>query len=142
MTSGDHDDRDGFGFEDDLEDHEFGDEHEHRDGDPWGSGDPLGRLRDLTADDPRVQAGVDHLQRAAREVIAASRALLDVADDLVEDPRALGGLVGLLGSVGDLAGRLGRAAGAPGAASGGASRDADGDDGEGDEPPVQRIPVS
>ncbi|MCU1498854.1 MAG: hypothetical protein JWM47_2807 [Acidimicrobiales bacterium] len=118
------------------------------DGDPRH--DPLGALRDLAGDDPRVQAGLEHLQRAAREVIAASRALLDVADDLVEDPRALGGVVGLLGSVGDLAGRFGRPArpvrsrpghrddpGDPG------DPDDDWDDDEGDDdPPVQRIPVS
>lgn len=77
-------------------------------------------------DDPRVQAGLDHLQRAAREMIAASRALLDVAEELVEDPRAAAGIVDLLGSV---ANRRGRSAPpAPGS-----------DD---DDPPVQRIPVS
>lgn len=80
--------------------------------------------------DPRVQAGLEHLQRAAREMIAASRALLDVAEELVEDPKAAAGIVDLLGSVAPLRGR---------AASGRAS-DADGD-GD-DEPPVQRIPVS
>jgi hypothetical protein len=80
-------------------------------------------------DDPRVQAGVEHLQRAAHEVIAASRALLDVAEDLVDDPAAVPGILGLLGSVGDLVGRRPRPvphAGRP-------------DD---DDPPVQRIPVS
>lgn len=78
-------------------------------------------------DDPRVQAGLEHLQRAAREVIAASRALLDVAEDLVEDPRGAAGIVELLGSVVDRRNR--------GAAPGDAA------DGE-DDPPVQRIPVS
>ncbi len=77
-------------------------------------------------DDPRVQAGLDHLQRAAREMIAASRALLDVAEELVEDPRAAAGIVDLLGSVANRRGR-----GAPAAP----------DDDDGD-PPVQRIPVS
>lgn len=78
--------------------------------------------------DPRVQAGLDHLQRAAREMIAASRALLDVAEELVEDPKTAAGILDVLGSV---AGRgVGRApASAP---------DAD----DGDDPPVQRIPVS
>lgn len=102
-----------------------------------GEGGPLGRLRDLADDDPRLQAGLDHLQRAAREMIAASRALLDVAEDLVEDPRSVGGLVGLLGSVGDLAARAARPTtnGRGGRYERGHH---DGDDG----PPVQRIPVS
>lgn len=77
--------------------------------------------------DPRVQAGLDHLQRAAREVIAASRALLDVAEELVEDPKAASGIIDLFGSV---AGRAGRAPVRTGL-----------DDDE-DDPPVQRIPVS
>lgn len=78
--------------------------------------------------DPRLQAGLDHLQRAAREMIAASRALLDVAEELVEDPKAASGIIDLLGTV---AGRSSRGPirGAP---------DVDDDD----DPPVQRIPVS
>ncbi len=80
--------------------------------------------------DPRVQAGLAHLQRAAREVIAASRALLDVAEELVDDPNAAAGLVDALAS---MAGRLPRSRSSDGAA----------DEGEpDDEPPVQRIPVS
>jgi hypothetical protein len=80
------------------------------------------------AHDPRLQAGLDHLQRAAREMIAASRALLDVAEELVEDPKAASGIIDLFGSV---AGRGERRPpqGSP-----------DGHDG--DDPPVQRIPVS
>ena len=78
--------------------------------------------------DPRVQAGLEHLQRAAREMIAASRALLDVAEELVEDPKAAAGIVDLLGSV---APRRARGAAAPSSA-----------DGPDDDPPVQRIPVS
>src|SRR3954470_9159385 len=83
--------------------------------------------------DPRVQAGLEHLQQAAHEVIAASRALLDVAEELVEDPKAAGSLVDLLGSLASMArpgGRTHRDAG----------RHDDGPDE--DEPPVQRIPVS
>ena len=76
-------------------------------------------------DDPRLAAGLEHLQRAAREMIAASRALLDVAEELVEDPKAAAGVVDLLGSLAD----RGRSSTGP-------------DDDEGDEPPVQRIPVS
>lgn len=80
-------------------------------------------------EDPRVQAGLDHLQRAAREMIAASRALLDVAEELVEDPKAAAGIVDLLGSV---ANRRPRAS----------SPEHDDPEGDGDDPPVQRIPVS
>ncbi|HRW39147.1 MAG TPA: hypothetical protein P5254_15720 [Aquihabitans sp.] len=90
------------------------------------SGDGLGD----EAGDPRVQAGVEHLQRAAREVIAASRALLDVAEELVDDPQGVAGLVEALTSA---AGRFARPATAPVADAGGA---------DGDDPPVQRIPVS
>ena len=102
--------------------------------------DPAGpflfdRLRDLADSEPRVQASLDHLQRAAREAIAASRALLDVAEDLVEDPRVAAGLLDFLGTVGDLAGRMTRVGGI-----GDAWVDTDeSDDGE---PPIQRIPVS
>ncbi len=60
-------------------------------------------------------------------MIAASRALLDVAEELVEDPKAASGIIDLLGSV---AGRNER-------------RPAAGPiDGNDDDPPVQRIPVS
>jgi len=105
--------------------------------------DPLGDLRDLAGDDPRVQAGIEHLQRAAHEAIAASRALLDVVEDLVEEPGALGGLLDLLGGVGGLAGRLG-AAGRSGVSGDGVYRGSgrSRDDGDDDDPPVQRIPVS
>lgn len=100
--------------------------------------DPLGRLRELAGDDPRVKAGVEHLQRAAHEAIAASRALLDVAEDLVDDPRALGGVLELLGGLGGLAGRLG---GPAGRAADRPPRDPFATDDD-DDPPVQRIPVS
>lgn len=100
--------------------------------------DPIGRLRELAGDDPRVQAGVEHLKRAAHEAIAASRALLDVAEDLVDDPRALGGVLELLGGLGGLAGRLGSAGGGRADRP---DRDPFASDGD-DDPPVQRIPVS
>jgi hypothetical protein len=79
--------------------------------------------------DPRLQAGVEHLQRAAKEAIAASRALLDVAEELVDDPRAVRGVLGALGSVVQAAGGL-------------AGRARDGRPDDGDDPGVQRIPVS
>jgi hypothetical protein len=90
----------------------------------------------VSDDDPRVQAGLAHLQRAARELIAASRTLLDVAEDLVEDPKAAAGLLEALGSIDRLGSRLvGRADGDARGADGGSLDDEDG-------PPVQRIPVS
>jgi hypothetical protein len=97
------------------------------------TGDPH---RDPLAD-PRVQAGVEHLQRAAREVIAASRSLLDAAEDLVEDPRAAGTVLEVLSS---LAAR-GRSGVVDGVVRGASAPDRDADDG-GDGGPVQRIPVS
>ena len=92
---------------------------------------PAGGSADLPIDhDQRVQAGLDHLQRAAHEMIAASRALLDVVEELVDDPRAASGIIDLLGTVSGKRIRPGGVAGA---------RSAHADD---DDPPVQRIPVS
>ena len=85
-------------------------------------------------EEPPLQAGLDHLQRAAHEVIAASRALLDVVEDLVDDPHAASTLADMFSSVTALAGRIGRGGG-----SGSAADSADEGD---DDPPVQRIPVS
>lgn len=79
-------------------------------------------------DDPRVQAGMEHLQRAAREAIAAGRALLDAAEDLVDDPRSAAGVLEALASLA----QRGRSAVADATAEG------DDDDGG----TVQRIPVS
>lgn len=117
MTAGSDDDRDGW-------DHTGEDQADHE-----------------VAGDPRVQAGLEHLQQAAREVIAASRAFLDVAEELVEEPGAAGGLVDLLGG---LAGPRGLGALAGLAGRGGPRRAGSGDDLDepDDEPPVQRIPVS
>ena len=89
-------------------------------------------------EDPRVQAGLEHLQRAAREVIAASRALLDAAEDLVEDPKAAGSVLDLLGEV---AARGRAAVGRIPGAGASAADHGDGDDPD-DGPSVQRIPVS
>lgn len=36
--------------------------------------------------DERAREAIEHLQRAALELIAAARAVLDVAEDLVKDP--------------------------------------------------------
>ena len=103
--------------------------------------DPDGDAPGDLGADPRVQAGLEHLQRAAREVIAASRALLDAAEDLVEDPKAAASVLDLLGEVA----ARGRSAVArmPGAGHAGGPTGADGDgDDPDDGPSVQRIPVS
>ena len=47
--------------------------------------------------------GVEHLQAAAKEMIRATRSLLDAAEGLVEDPAALQGLLGTLGSLASVA---------------------------------------
>jgi len=47
----------------------------------------------------KLQQGFEHLQAAAREMIQATRSLLDAAEVLVDDPKAVQGLVGTLGSV-------------------------------------------
>ncbi len=47
----------------------------------------------------RARDGLDHLQAAAKEMIKAARALLDVAEELVEDPSTVTAVVGALGSL-------------------------------------------
>ena len=79
--------------------------------------------------DDRAQEGLSHLQAAAREAIAAARAFLDVADELVTDPAAVSAVVDALGSVGRGAARRGRDA---------VGRTGDDDDGG----HVERIKVS
>ena len=108
-----------------------------RDWDDWGP-DP-GADAGTPGADPRVAAGLEHLQRAAREVIAASRALLDAAEDLVERPDGMSRLAGVVADLGDLAGRTVRAAAAD-ATRGQRHSPDDPDDHEGGA--VQRIPVS
>lgn len=95
---------------------------------PQGLGEVLGAIED----DPRVKAGVEHLQRAAHEVIAASRALLDVAEELVDAPGGVTNVFAMLGELGDVAQRVARSRSATGGT----------DDGADPDPPVQRIPVS
>jgi hypothetical protein len=51
------------------------------------------------AEDDRAAEAMNHLQTAAREMIAAARAFLDVAEELVEDPKAGEALLGTLGDV-------------------------------------------
>jgi hypothetical protein len=51
------------------------------------------------AEDDRASEAMAHLQTAAREMIAAARAFLDVAEELVEDPKSGEALLGTLGDV-------------------------------------------
>ena len=44
----------------------------------------------------KVAQGIEHLQAAAREMIRATRSLLDAAEELVDDPRSVQDLVGSL----------------------------------------------
>jgi hypothetical protein len=69
----------------------------------------------------RARDGLLHLQAAARELIQAARALLDVAEDLIDDPAAVATLVGALSAL----------AAPPRRRTTGSSRD-DGDEDDGD----------
>jgi hypothetical protein len=54
-----------------------------------------------------LSEGIEHLQAAAREMIQATRSLLDAAEGLVEDPAALRNVVGTLSGLAQAAaGRL------------------------------------
>ena len=44
----------------------------------------------------KVAQGIEHLQAAAREMIRATRSLLDAAEELVDDPKSVQDLVGSL----------------------------------------------
>lgn len=68
-------------------------------------------------EDP-VRASVEHLQAAAREVIAATRSLLDAAEELVEDPKVVQDVVGSLGAMATAAANRLRARGGHDGASG------------------------
>lgn len=50
----------------------------------------------------RARDAVDHLQAAARELIAAARSALDLADDLVNDREAVAAAARTIASLGDL----------------------------------------
>ena len=55
---------------------------------------------DAGSDDPRVADGVEHLQRAAHEMIAAARTFLDVVEDVVGDNAAVASVAEAFGSWG------------------------------------------
>jgi hypothetical protein len=71
---------------------------------------------DPTPGDPAAE-GVDHLQRAAREVVAAARSFLDAIEHVVEDREALrevsSTVAGLAATVGDAIGDAVRGRPAP-----------------------------
>jgi hypothetical protein len=77
-----------------------------------------------TASDDVVGRGIEALQAAAAEAISAARAVLDVAEELLTDPRTAAAVSNVLGSMARSATR---------------SRPPEGPD---DEDGVQRIPVS
>jgi hypothetical protein len=60
--------------------------------------------------DDRAAEGLAHLQTAARELIAAARAILDVAEDLVDDPKTVTVVTDAVGGVVRAAAQAGRRA--------------------------------
>jgi hypothetical protein len=111
-------------------------------------GEPDGTTSTVAQD--RAREGIDHLQNAARELIAAARAALDVAEDLIDDPDAIASVVGSagqfggFGGLGDLLRNLLPTARPRGRHGDGEARDAlaeDGGDGARSEPAIQRIEV-
>ena len=53
--------------------------------------------------DDKVHQGIEHLQAAAREMIQATRSLLDAAEELVDDPKSIQDLVGSLTAAAQMA---------------------------------------
>ena len=78
--------------------------------------------------DPRVAAGLEHLQRAALEMIGAARAFLDVMEELVTDEEKVAEVVDAVGAATRAAARA-------------MSQPADGAENTGDRR-IQRIDVS
>ena len=75
--------------------------------------------------DDRASEGLSHLQAAAREAIAAARAFLDVAEELVKDPKTSETVLKVFDTVADAATRARPSRGR-----------------EDDEDPLEHIPVS
>ena len=84
-----------------------------------------------TAPDP-ARAGLEHLQSAAHEMIAAARSMLDAVEELVDDPRMASSVTAAFATVGRVI--EGAVASMTEAASAQGRHD--------DEPHVQRIKVS
>ncbi len=88
-------------------------------------------------DDDPTREGLDHLQAAAKELLAAARSFLDAVEHVVDDPVAVREAMSTLGSLASLAGRAVVSAA-------GMGRDAsrgEGDAGD-DRPRVEHIDVS
>ena len=64
------------------------------------SGPAGGQERDDGARPPGTEEVVRHLQAAAKELIAAARAALDVAEGMVDDPSSLLAAVAILADLG------------------------------------------
>jgi hypothetical protein len=106
-----------------------------------GSTTPDGEMS--TGAQARAREGVEHLQAAARELIEAARAALDVAEEVVNDPETLASLAGTLATVGDVARRVTGAGGWPAPGSDTAGRGASGaGTAAADAPRVERIRVT
>ncbi|MCU0269766.1 MAG: hypothetical protein MUF83_14135 [Acidimicrobiales bacterium] len=58
--------------------------------------------------DDRAAEGVDHLQAAALEMIAAARAFLDVVEEVVSDRDRVADIVGVVGDAAEAARRAAR----------------------------------
>lgn len=58
--------------------------------------------------DERADEALGHLQVAAKEMIEAARAFLDVAEALVSDPRTADTVLGLIDSLAGVAGQARR----------------------------------
>jgi hypothetical protein len=61
--------------------------------------------RDDSMDDDPARDGLEHLQHAATELIAAARSFLDAAEHLVADPTAVRDAFSALGAVASFASR-------------------------------------
>jgi hypothetical protein len=85
---------------------------------------------DKTADPARE--GLEHLQAAAHEMIAAARSMLDAVEEILDDPRAAASMASAFGTMNRLI--EGAVASATAMVAGGASE-------PDDEPRVQRIRV-
>jgi hypothetical protein len=96
--------------------------------------------------DERATRGVEHLQAAAMEMIAAARAFLDVVEDVVADREKMADVVSAVGTVardvGDAAKDVAEAATRSASRSRGTSTDDPSDDTADADEGVQRIPVS
>ena len=80
-----------------------------------------------------ARAGLEHLQAAALEMIAAARSMLDAVEELLDDPRAAASVTNAFATVGRVI---------EGAVASVASTMTGATDGDDDEPHVQRIRVS